>query len=175
MQVSASFGSDVWDARNFGQVLYAIKTRNGDVFLKFLNRQGDVSILQVNDHRLMVTGQTVDIQALKDVSCICSHLPLLLQQSVCLLLYLLQRSLGLRKQQSCLIFCCPGAELQEQDVDESQAKYLNERDGGNYGYSTKQWQISNYKAKKESEAKRIELFEGALSKFKKSDIEGVSH
>ena len=62
---------------------------------------------------------------------------------------------------------------QEQDLDESQAKYYGERDGGNYGWSTKAWQLKTYNAKKEAEAKREELFEAALSKFKKGDIEGV--
>ena len=31
VEVSASFGADVWQAQNFGQVMYAIKTRNGQV------------------------------------------------------------------------------------------------------------------------------------------------
>ena len=47
VQCSASFGTDIWDARNFGQVMYAIKTRNGDVYLKFLKRNGDMTIFQV--------------------------------------------------------------------------------------------------------------------------------
>lgn len=47
MQVSASFGTDVWDAQNFGQVMYAIKTRNGDVYLKMKRNFGDTSGLMV--------------------------------------------------------------------------------------------------------------------------------
>lgn len=31
---SASFGDDIWPAEGFGQVMYALKTRNGDVYLK---------------------------------------------------------------------------------------------------------------------------------------------
>lgn len=45
--VSASFGTDVWEAKNFGQVMYAIKTRNGDVYLKFQRMFGDTSALMV--------------------------------------------------------------------------------------------------------------------------------
>ena len=65
------------------------------------------------------------------------------------------------------------AGTQEQDLNEDQAKYYGERDGGNYGWSTKQWQMKTYQAKKEAEAKRVALFETALGKFKKGDIEGV--
>ncbi|KAK9826931.1 hypothetical protein WJX74_000612 [Apatococcus lobatus] len=46
VKCSASFGPDIWDARNFGQVMYAIKTRNGDVYLKFLKRNGDMDIFK---------------------------------------------------------------------------------------------------------------------------------
>jgi hypothetical protein len=45
--VSASFGTDVWEAKNFGQVMYAIKTRNGDVYIKFKRNYGDTSFLLV--------------------------------------------------------------------------------------------------------------------------------
>ena len=48
VQVSASFGTDVWDCKNYGQVLYAIKTRNGDVFLKLQSRGGDLSIFEAS-------------------------------------------------------------------------------------------------------------------------------
>ena len=34
VNVSASFGPDVWEAKNYGQVMYAIRTRNGEVYLK---------------------------------------------------------------------------------------------------------------------------------------------
>jgi hypothetical protein len=40
VRVSASFGTDVWDAKNFGQVMYAIRTRNGDVYMEFEPRYG---------------------------------------------------------------------------------------------------------------------------------------
>eukprot|EP01026_Neomeris_dumetosa_P055963 TRINITY_DN51086_c0_g1_i1.p1 TRINITY_DN51086_c0_g1~~TRINITY_DN51086_c0_g1_i1.p1 ORF type:complete len:344 (-),score=59.02 TRINITY_DN51086_c0_g1_i1:135-1166(-) len=45
LKVSASFGSDVWDAKNFGQVMYAIRTRNGDVYLQIQKMYGDLSAL----------------------------------------------------------------------------------------------------------------------------------
>lgn len=48
LQVSASFGADVWDAKNYGQVMYAIKTRNGEVYMRMLRRGGDMSILEVS-------------------------------------------------------------------------------------------------------------------------------
>ncbi|GBF94159.1 hypothetical protein Rsub_07146 [Raphidocelis subcapitata] len=43
VQISASFGSDIWDAQNFGQIMYAIRTRNGDVYLKIKRNFGDMS------------------------------------------------------------------------------------------------------------------------------------
>lgn len=46
VKVSASFGGDIWEALNFGQVVYAIKTRNGDVYMKIRRNFGDMSALQ---------------------------------------------------------------------------------------------------------------------------------
>jgi tetratricopeptide (TPR) repeat protein len=46
IKVSASFGGDVWDALNFGQVIYAIKTRNGQVYLRLKRNFGDMSALE---------------------------------------------------------------------------------------------------------------------------------
>ena len=54
-EVSASFGPDVWEARNFGQVIYAIKTRNGQVYLKLLKRDGDLDILQARRRPLSLS------------------------------------------------------------------------------------------------------------------------
>lgn len=48
MKVSASFGNDIWDAINYGQVMYAIKTRNGQVYMKLQSNGGDTSIMQVS-------------------------------------------------------------------------------------------------------------------------------
>ena len=36
--VSASFGEDVWVAENYGSVMYAIRTRSGQVYLKVRQR-----------------------------------------------------------------------------------------------------------------------------------------
>ena len=47
MEVSASFGDDVWEAGNFGQTMYAIKTRNGDLYFKFKKMYGDMSVFEV--------------------------------------------------------------------------------------------------------------------------------
>ena len=48
-KVSATFGTDVWDAKNFGQIIYAIRTRNGKVYLKFKKMYGDMSALEEED------------------------------------------------------------------------------------------------------------------------------
>merc|ERR1711998_126362 len=44
--ISASFGDDVWTAENFGQIMYAIRTRNGGLYFKFEKRDGDMSFLE---------------------------------------------------------------------------------------------------------------------------------
>lgn len=49
VKVSASFGGDVWDALNFGQVIYAIKTRNGEVYLRLKRNYGDMSALEFEE------------------------------------------------------------------------------------------------------------------------------
>ena len=46
VKISASFGGDVWEALNFGQVVYAVKTRNGQVYLRLRNNYGDMSALE---------------------------------------------------------------------------------------------------------------------------------
>jgi tetratricopeptide (TPR) repeat protein len=46
LAVSASFGPDVWEAKNFGQVMYAVRTRNGGLYFKLLKRDGDLSIFE---------------------------------------------------------------------------------------------------------------------------------
>lgn len=46
VNVSASFGGDVWEAKNFGQVVYAIKTRNGDVYMRLKKNYGDMSAFE---------------------------------------------------------------------------------------------------------------------------------
>jgi hypothetical protein len=47
VEISASFGSDVWAAQNYGQIMYAIRTRNGTVYMKLKKNYGDMSALAV--------------------------------------------------------------------------------------------------------------------------------
>jgi len=49
LEISASFGPEVWKAENYGQVMYAIKTRSGGVFLKMQSRGGDMSPFEKDD------------------------------------------------------------------------------------------------------------------------------
>lgn len=105
--VSASFGEDVWEAKNFGQVIYAIKTRNGQVYLKLAKRNGDMSIFE------------------------------------------------------------------EEELTDAEKAFKAERAGGNYSFGTKELQERNYMKRKEAEREREQLFETALSKFNKKDIEGA--
>ena len=58
-------------------------------------------------------------------------------------------------------------------MSSSEKQFKTERRGGNYGMGTKEMQAANYRARKETEGRRRELFDQALSKFKKNDIEGV--
>ena len=63
--------------------------------------------------------------------------------------------------------------LQEEESSGAEKQFKTERRGGNYGMGTKEMQAANYRARKETETRRRELFDQALSKFKKNDIEGV--
>lgn len=47
MELSASFGDDIWPAGNYGQTMYAIKTRNGQLYFKFKKMYGDLSAFEV--------------------------------------------------------------------------------------------------------------------------------
>jgi len=49
LKVSASFGPDVWEALNYGQVAYAIRTRNGDLYMELLKRNGDLSCFDADE------------------------------------------------------------------------------------------------------------------------------
>ena len=46
LRVSQSFGEETWEALNYGQVAYAIRTRNGDVFFQLQSRGGDMSVFE---------------------------------------------------------------------------------------------------------------------------------
>jgi tetratricopeptide (TPR) repeat protein len=47
--VSASFGNEIWDADSYGQVIYAMKNRNGDIYLKMQKMNGDFSALEQSE------------------------------------------------------------------------------------------------------------------------------
>ena len=68
--------------------------------------------------------------------------------------------------------CCACAP-QGEELSDSQKQWQNERRGGNYGMGTKEMQAANYRNRKETEKKRRELFDIALGKFRKNDIQGV--
>eukprot|EP00877_Chromochloris_zofingiensis_P002583 jgi/Chrzof1/12325/Cz06g30120.t1 len=105
VEISASFGSDVWKAENYGQIMYAIRTRNGTVYMKIKCNFGDMSALE------------------------------------------------------------------DDSADGVEKTWKQERRGGNYGAGTKEMQARNYVQRKEAERKRRELFDDALVKFKKGDLE----
>jgi len=50
--ISASFGPDIWPAENYGQIMYAIKTRNGGVYFKMEKKFGDLSFMEKPDDDL---------------------------------------------------------------------------------------------------------------------------
>eukprot|EP00803_Ostreobium_quekettii_P004328 evm.model.scf_823.4 EVM.evm.TU.scf_823.4 scf_823:18991-22323(+) len=104
MQVSASFGDDVWDAKNFGQVMFAIRTRNGGVFIKVKRMFGDVSQIE--------------------------NIP-------------------------------------------ADNGWKRERNAGNVGSAVREQQRKNYAAKQELGQERLALFNTALGKFGKNDMEGA--
>lgn len=107
LEVSASFGDDVWEAKNFGQVVFAIRTRNGGVYLKIQRKFGDLSALQ------------------------------------------------------------------EEETTEAEKMWRREQAGGNVGVGTREIQMRNYEDRKKNEKERLELFSGALAKFKSGEVESA--
>ncbi|GMH32858.1 hypothetical protein BSKO_00692 [Bryopsis sp. KO-2023] len=105
VEVSASFGDEVWEAKNFGQVVFAIRTRNGGVYLKIQRKFGDLTALQ------------------------------------------------------------------EEETTEAEKMWRREQAGGNVGVGTREVQMRNYEDRKKNEQERLDLFSGALSKFKAGDVE----
>ena len=67
----------------------------------------------------------------------------------------------------CLFGIC---DLQD-DGDDAAKFFKSERRGGNYGAGTKEVQAKNYVSRKEAERKRRELFDDALERFNKNDVE----
>ena len=55
--VSASFGDEIWDADNYGQVIYAMKNRNGDIFLRMRKMNGDLSALEQNEKSIAMAAE----------------------------------------------------------------------------------------------------------------------
>ena len=49
VRCSASFGEEIWDAENYGQVVYALKTRNGSVYMQLEKRGGDLSVFEEDE------------------------------------------------------------------------------------------------------------------------------
>lgn len=46
VKISASFGPEMWAAENYGQVIYAMKTRSGDISMVLERRGGDMTIFE---------------------------------------------------------------------------------------------------------------------------------
>lgn len=107
LEVSASFGDEVWEAKNFGQVVFAIRTRNGGVYMKIKRNFGDLSALQ------------------------------------------------------------------ELETTEAEKQWRREQAGGNVGAGTREIQMRNYEDRKKNEKERLELFTGALEKFKSGETESA--
>jgi len=105
--VSATFGDDIWDAKNFGQIIYAIRTRNGPVYLKLKKMYGDLSALQ------------------------------------------------------------------EEDLTDEERQWRREQAGGNVGLGTRQIQERNYKERKKIEQERMALFNQAIQKFERGEIDSA--
>lgn len=47
IEVSASFGDEIWPASSYQQTMMAIKTRNGNIYMKILSRGGDMDIFDL--------------------------------------------------------------------------------------------------------------------------------
>jgi hypothetical protein len=71
VQISASFGSDVWEAQNYGQIMYAIRTRNGTVYLKLKRNFGDMSALKVRGAECVCVGGSRSTGDLSCGRCVC--------------------------------------------------------------------------------------------------------
>ena len=124
------------------QIMYAIRTRNGNVYMKIKRNFGDMSALNVSF-----------VQQNAELHC---RSPLLL-----LIAGLLQTA--------ALTPPSPPP-LQDDESDGAEKMMKKERNGGNYGSGTKEIQERNYIARKENERKRRELFDDALAKFKGGDV-----
>lgn len=46
--LSLPHGDEIWGAESYGQVIYAMKNRNGDIYLEMKKMNGDISALEQN-------------------------------------------------------------------------------------------------------------------------------
>lgn len=46
VNISASFGEEVWEAENYGQTMFAMKTRSGTVYMRFRKCNGDLTPIE---------------------------------------------------------------------------------------------------------------------------------
>jgi len=182
--ISASFGSDIWEAQNFGQIMYAIRTRSGNVYLKIKRNFGDMSALEVRARRRGLSGGggavpaaascsgrsgrgavRTALHALSD----CSVSPPAMNRHS----HLRNLDTPMPSPQSSKPQLNPTTTptRQDEDVDAAEKKWKSERRGGNYGAGTKEMQARNYVARKEQVRKRRELFDDALVKYRGGDLE----
>ena len=61
----------MWDAQNYGQIMYAIRTRNGGVYLKLKKNYGNMSAFEVREY--LFTGQAVPILSATMYAIACIH------------------------------------------------------------------------------------------------------
>lgn len=49
VSVSASFGDEIWPADSYGQCMYAIRTRVGNIYMKILSRGGNTDVFDLEE------------------------------------------------------------------------------------------------------------------------------
>lgn len=166
VQVSASFGDDVWEAGKFGQCMYAIKTRNGDLYFRFLKKYGDLSSFDVRPIPSLLYDKANSLpHLLTEADGQCSGI-FSCSQSPQTPSYCGASSLVLSHDKP--------IPLQDVEETEAEAQFRKERAGGNYGGGTKELQLMNFKKRQEQDARRNGLFESGLDKFYKKDIQAAS-
>ncbi len=124
VEISASFGSEVWKAENFGQIMYAIRTRSGTVYMKIKRNYGDLTALEVC--RRAADAGDVDGGVPWRLHPLGSHVcwPRIIETP-------LQASV-------------PPCASQEEGLDAAEKQWKKERAGGNYGAGTKEIQARGY-------------------------------
>lgn len=135
---------------NFGQVVYAMRTRVGDVYLRFKRNYGDMSALEV-----------------------CCSYDSTAYSCSCTCVQHLHMSVRAHSHMECITDLYVIHQQQEEELTEAERAWKRERAGGNYGAGTKEVQQRNYIARKEAERKRREIFDDALAMFKQGKVEEV--